>query len=85
MIDSTITLGNVLSAISIIVTLGLALAAGMRKMRDMNDANMERMNEYHRANSQRLTAVETKMDAIWEWFTKNLERRADRRRDDYGG
>lgn len=79
MFETTISLGNVLTIISILVSVFGVAWRTMTKINEMNQQNMERINEYHRANSVRLTALETKMEALWEFFSHRMERRADKR------
>lgn len=84
MIDTSITLGNIIGALSVIVTIVGAFIGAMRRVTDANDKAMTLINEYHRSNAQRLTALEIRMEAIWDFFTNRMERRT-RRPEDYGG
>lgn len=83
-ISTEITLGNIIGAVSIMVTIAIAFAGAMSRIRDANDKAMGLINEYHQENERRLTALETRMEAIWDFFTNRMERRS-RRPEDYGG
>lgn len=84
MIEYTVTLGNMLSLVSILVALLGIFLKTMQRINEIDANNMKKIQEYHAENTGRFVELETKMDSIWEWFTKRLERR-DHRRDDYSG
>jgi archaellum component FlaF (FlaF/FlaG flagellin family) len=85
-IEYSISLGNVLTLVSILVALLAIFWKTMQRINEIDAANMTKIQEYHTENTGRLVELETKVDSIWTWWTRRLERRDDRRRsDDYNG
>ena len=68
----TITLGTLLHLVGLV----LAVLVGYIKLNGKVSQCMDFVREVREWKlTERLTSVETKMDALWDWFTTNLERR----------
>lgn len=61
MLNEGITLGNVLTIVSILVAIFTLAWKGFQVM-----------SENHAENSRRLTELEVKIDAMWDWFVRHL-------------
>jgi len=85
MIEPTISLGNVIGAVSIIITVVIAAWRANAALAARDAATIEKLNAYHVENRSRLAALEVQVQILYEWFTKRMERRETRRSDYDGG
>ena len=63
-VEPTISLGSIIAAVSVIVTVIGFFWKTFTKLNDM-----------HAENSNRLTTLETKIDPLWRWWTRRIDHR----------
>ena len=73
--DTTISLGQIVHLLGLVIVIALAWARMEAKIDRMHAEALAKMQETVGPINERLRVMESRVGDLWDWFTNKMERR----------